>query len=99
MRPRWRDYRFAVAVTLGWVAFTFVFNLIAGTNYGYLNGKPPTASVLDLLGPWPVYLLVEILIVVCVWALITWPWERTRRREKAHPATGSVERTDFQRPG
>ncbi|WP_096867180.1 YwaF family protein [Mycolicibacterium houstonense] len=75
MRPRWRDYRFAVIVTLGWVAFTFAFNAIAGTNYGYLNRKPPTASVLDLLGPWPVYLLAEIVIVLIVWALMTWPWE------------------------
>lgn len=78
MRPRWRDYRFAVIVTLGWVAFTFAFNAIAGTNYGYLNRKPPTASVLDLLGPWPVYLLAEIVIVLIVWALMTWPWERAR---------------------
>ncbi|WKG05351.1 TIGR02206 family membrane protein [Mycolicibacterium sp. HK-90] len=78
MRPRWRDYRLAVIVTLGWVAFTFAFNAIAGTNYGYLNRKPPTASILDVLGPWPVYLLAEIVIVLIVWALMTWPWERAR---------------------
>src|ERR1700724_4055024 len=40
MRPRWRSYRFAVIATLGWAAFTFTFNAIAGTNYGYLNRKP-----------------------------------------------------------
>lgn len=78
-RPRWRDYRFAVIVTLVWAAFTFTFNAIVGTNYGYLNRKPPTASVLDVLGPWPVYLLAEIAIVLVVWALMTWPWERGRR--------------------
>src|SRR4051812_19715073 len=58
-RPRWRDYRFAIVVTLGWAAVMFVFNAITGTNYGYLNRKPPTASVLDVLGPWPLYLLAE----------------------------------------
>ncbi|OBK71275.1 TIGR02206 family membrane protein [Mycobacterium sp. 1274761.0] len=78
-RPRWRDYRFAVLVTLGWVAFTFVFNVIAGTNYGYLNRKPATASALDILGPWPIYVLAEMVIVLVVWALMTWPWERRRR--------------------
>ncbi len=41
MRPRWRSYRFAVVATLIWVAFTFTFNTLAGTNYGYLNRKPP----------------------------------------------------------
>ncbi|MGV9800408.1 YwaF family protein [Mycobacterium sp. NPDC003449] len=80
LRPRWRDYRFAVIVTLAWAAVTFAFNMIAGSNYGYLNGKPPTASLLDVLGPWPVYLLAEVAIVLVVWAAMTWPWERMRRR-------------------
>ncbi len=78
-RPRWRDYRFAVIATLAWVAVTLAFNAITGANYGYLNRKPPTASVLDVLGPWPVYLAVEVAIVLIVWALMTWPWERMRR--------------------
>src|SRR3954451_1039295 len=63
MRPRWRDYRFTAITTLVWVAFTFTFNVIAGTDYGYLNRKPASASVLDFLGPWPVYVLVEIALV------------------------------------
>jgi hypothetical integral membrane protein (TIGR02206 family) len=80
MRPTWRSYRFAVIATLVWAAIIFSFNVIAGTNYGYLNRKPPTASVLDVLGPWPVYLLAEVAIVAIVWAvLMTWPWERARR--------------------
>jgi len=79
MRPTWRSYRFAVVATLVWAAFTFTFNVIAGTNYGYLNAKPPTASVLDALGPWPVYVLVETTLVIAVWALMTWPWVRNRR--------------------
>jgi hypothetical integral membrane protein (TIGR02206 family) len=78
-RPGWGDFRFAVAVTLGWVAATLLFNVAAGTNYGYLNGKPPTASILDALGPWPVYLVVEIVLVIIVWALMTWPWTLRRR--------------------
>lgn len=79
MRPNWRDYRFAIAAALTWMAATFAFNMIAGTNYGYLNRKPATASMLDVMGPWPAYLLVEIAIVVIAWALMTWPWERMRR--------------------
>ena len=57
MRPTWRSYRFVVAVTAVWAAETFTFNSIAGTNYGFLNGKPATTSVLDLTGPWPVYVV------------------------------------------
>jgi hypothetical integral membrane protein (TIGR02206 family) len=86
MRPRWRDYRFAIIVTLAWAVFTFIFNAITGTNYGYLNRKPPTASLLDVLGPWPVYLLFEVAIVLMVWALMTWPWQRARQPRAESPS-------------
>ncbi|MEV0672061.1 TIGR02206 family membrane protein [Mycobacterium sp. NPDC050441] len=76
MRPRWRDYRSVVVVTAAWAAGTMTFNGIAGTNYGFLNAKPATASLLDLMGPWPVYVLVATALVLVVWALMTWPWER-----------------------
>jgi uncharacterized membrane protein YwaF len=33
-----------------------------------------------VLGPWPIYLLAEVAIVLIVWALMTLPWERIRRR-------------------
>jgi hypothetical integral membrane protein (TIGR02206 family) len=84
-RPTWRSYRFAIVVTLAWAAFTLIFNFLAGTNYGYLNHKPPIASILDFLGPWPVYLLVEITLVAIIWALMTWPWERKGRRHRDSP--------------
>jgi hypothetical protein len=37
----------AVLVTVVWAAATFTFNSIAGTDYGFLNGKPHTASLLE----------------------------------------------------
>lgn len=39
-------------------AGVFVVNLAVGSNYLFLNRKPEFASVLDLLPPWPTYLLV-----------------------------------------
>ncbi|MGH3524247.1 MAG: TIGR02206 family membrane protein, partial [Mycobacterium sp.] len=55
---------------------------IAGTDYGFLNGKPATTSLLDVLGPWPVYLLTAATLILIVWALMTWPWVRPRQRAK-----------------
>jgi hypothetical integral membrane protein (TIGR02206 family) len=78
MRPDWRDYRLAVVVTVAWAVVTFTFNTVAGTNYGFLNHKPSTASLLDVMGPWPWYLVVATALVLIVWALMTWPWERIR---------------------
>ncbi|BCZ20282.1 TIGR02206 family membrane protein [Mycobacterium senriense] len=88
MRPQWRSYRIAVLVTAVWAATAFTFNSIAGTDYGFLNGKPRTASLLDVLGPWPVYLLTAATLILIVWALMTWPWERIRRRAKEGPRLG-----------
>jgi hypothetical integral membrane protein (TIGR02206 family) len=77
LRPTWRSYWFTVALTAAWAGAAYGFNLVAGTNYGYLNRKPSTASLLDALGPWPGYVLAEIAIVFVGWLLVmTLPWLR-----------------------
>lgn len=76
LHPTWTTYWKAVVITLAWMFVTVCFNVVVGTNYGYLNGKPAQPSALDLLGPWPAYVLAEILIAMTAWALLTWPWTR-----------------------
>lgn len=45
-------------VTLNLIAVpVYVINLLTGGNYMFLNHKPHSASLIDLLGPWPVYLI------------------------------------------
>jgi hypothetical integral membrane protein (TIGR02206 family) len=85
LRPGWHSYRIAVLVTLGWGAAVFVFNRAEGTNYGFLNAKPLVTSLLDVLGPWPWYLLSELVVGAAAWALITWPWVRQRTLRSAQP--------------
>jgi hypothetical integral membrane protein (TIGR02206 family) len=78
--PSWRGYRFALAVTALWAAAMLALNARFGSNYGFLNAKPASHSLLDLLGPWPWYVVAEALVVVGAWALLTWPWNRGARR-------------------
>ena len=80
--PSWRSYRLSLLVTAVWALALFAFNLAVGTNYGYLNAKPSAASALDLLGPWPWYLLFEVVIVAGSWALITLPCARGQREDR-----------------
>ena len=87
LRPAWRDYATTIATTATWAVSVYVFNVTAGTNYGFLNEKPSTASILDYFGPWPWYVAVEILVLAVVWALMTWPWVR-RRGVGTSPAMG-----------
>jgi hypothetical integral membrane protein (TIGR02206 family) len=74
--PRWRDYRGTVTVTAVWAVVVYVLDVVLGVNYGYLVHKPGSASLLDPLGPWPVYLGVGAAVLLAGWALITWPWVR-----------------------
>jgi len=76
LHPTWTTYAQTALITLTWLFVTLRFNVLVGTNYGYLNGKPAQPSALDLLGPWPMYVVAEIVIVLAGWALLTWPWTR-----------------------
>ena len=87
LHPTWRDYGRTVAITSAWAVTVFCFNVVVGTNYGFLNQKPAT-SILDLLGPWPLYVVVEIALVAGIWALMTWPWERSRQTGAVRASVG-----------
>lgn len=79
-RPTWRGYGAAYAATLAWAAIAVTGNALTGANYGYLNRAPSGPSILDLLGPWPQYLLVEAVLIATVWAAMTLPWVLLDRR-------------------
>ena len=56
-RPTWRSLLGVIAaVNLYWL-FCAIVNIQIGSNYLYTQGKLPTPSLLDVLGPWPWYLL------------------------------------------
>lgn len=56
-------------------------NALMDTNYFYLNAKPPFATVLDLLGPWPWYIIVAQLIVIPYFLLLYLPFYLSERRK------------------
>jgi hypothetical integral membrane protein (TIGR02206 family) len=56
-RPTWHSLPRTILITdLYWV-FCWIINNRIGSNYLYTQGKLPTPSLLDYLGPWPWYLL------------------------------------------
>lgn len=86
LHPTWRDLRRTVVITLAWAVGAYSVNTALGTNYGYVNAKPSGGSLLDFLGPWPVYLVVTVVLLVLVWSLITWPWNRRDGARQESPS-------------
>jgi hypothetical integral membrane protein (TIGR02206 family) len=55
--PRPGALRRVYALTAAFAALAAAGTLITGGNYMFLRRKPARGSLLDVLGPWPVYIL------------------------------------------
>lgn len=57
-------------------------NALMDANFGYLCQKPNEPSLLDLLGPWPIYILVMAVIAPILFEILYLPYVvRDRLRE------------------
>lgn len=71
MRPRsWRAVGRVILWTTVYASLIFFLNRFLSSNYLFLAHKPPEATLLDYLGPWPWYILsMELIGVVLVTGL------------------------------
>jgi hypothetical integral membrane protein (TIGR02206 family) len=65
--------RMMIALNLYALAIGTV-NIIMGWNYGYLCHKPFAPSLIDFLGPWPLYLLSIEVIALVTFLILSVPW-------------------------
>lgn len=63
-----------------------VTNAAFGTNYGYLAAKPDRPSLLDHLGPWPLYILSVEALALVLFGLLQLPHWLARRRSRCSRA-------------
>lgn len=77
-RPDWHDLKRAFLFTNLYVVFTLGINLMTGANYFYTIQKPDTASLLDILGPWPWYLISGQLMMAAMFSMYLLPFYAIR---------------------
>ncbi len=62
----WRAY----AITVAFAAVAAVASVLTGGNYMFLRRKPGDGSLLDLMGPWPIYIVAAAALALAMFAAL-----------------------------
>jgi len=81
--PRHGAVARVIVLTLGLAAFDSVVNLLTGGNYMFLRHAPGVHSLLDLMGPWPWYVVGAAVLALALFAALDLPFAFARRRTAA----------------
>jgi hypothetical integral membrane protein (TIGR02206 family) len=73
-RPTWSSMLRVILVMNIYMAIIYPINVLLGSNYLMINGKPATASLLDVFPPWPVYILYMEAIGLITFILLYTPF-------------------------
>jgi len=87
-RPTWKSILRVALVANIYMVIIYFINVALGSNYMMLNGKPATASLLDMFPTWPYYIPFLELIGVATCLLLYAPFiiKDGRARVRAKPA-------------
>jgi hypothetical integral membrane protein (TIGR02206 family) len=87
LRPTWKSLVRVFVWMNVYMAIIYPFNKLVGGNYLLINNKPPSASLLDLLPPWPTYILYmeAIGLLSCVLLYLPFAPRDLRAAARARP--------------
>ncbi len=89
--PRRRAVISVAVLTIVYAAFVGLLDAVTGADYLYLRAKPASATLLDLLGPWPWYIGWAALIGIALFLILGSPFVISRKGS-ADRITGRVPR-------
>jgi hypothetical integral membrane protein (TIGR02206 family) len=72
-------------LTLGFAAMVAVVDVVTGGNYLYLRHIPPGGSLLNLMGPWPWYIVTGVAAALVALLILDAPFQFARRRPSEPP--------------
>ena len=73
-------------LTIAYAGLVGLVDAVTGADYMYLRSKPAGPTLLDLLGPWPVYVLVGALLGVVLLMILDAPFRIGRTVRPGRPA-------------
>ena len=73
-RPTWRSIGRVLAGLAVYAVAIFGLNLLIGSNYLFIARKPDVPTLLDMLGPWPFYILPLVGIAVVLFLILYLPF-------------------------
>ncbi len=79
-RPTWKSLWRVVIVANIYMVLIFFLNRLIGSDYLFVNAKPATASILDLLPKWPYYILYMEALGLVTFLLLYLPFAIKDRR-------------------
>jgi hypothetical integral membrane protein (TIGR02206 family) len=85
-RPTWGSMRRMFIGANIYMALVMVVNFAIGSNYLYVARPPDTPSLIDLLGPWPWYILALEAIGLAMSLILYLPFAVLDWRKKPLPA-------------
>jgi hypothetical integral membrane protein (TIGR02206 family) len=82
--PRRHAYIWIAGLTIAYAAFVGLLDLVTGADYMYLRAKPASATLLDVMGPWPWYIAVAAVVGLALFFILDAPFRLLRRKSSSH---------------
>lgn len=79
-QPYWKSPVIVLGISICYQATVLVVNSFLGTNFGFASHVPENPSLIDHLGPWPIYLFAMQGIALILFLILALPWRRSSVR-------------------
>ncbi len=87
-RPNLRSVIRVLVITNIYAALIIPFNYLTGGNYLFLRYKPAGGSILDMLGPWPWYILSLEAVAIVLYLILYLPFAFTGKPGSKYTPAG-----------
>lgn len=75
--PWWKSPLIVLVISIGYQVFALIINHFLKTNFAFASHVPENPSLIDHLGPWPIYLFAMQGLALIFFLLLALPWRRS----------------------